>query len=146
MPGYGGVYVEVDASAVNSGISMLSASGDIPGGEEGSVGIMAWLNWSYDDTGSGGYTGNGWFWDDNNNDLVLAWSTYSSTTTDNDTGLPYADNEIGFKKWLVDTQPGNLDMLLKDWNLTRKENFINNNMQVLGVYPADLGGCIELHQ
>lgn len=146
MPGYGGVYVEVDASVVNSGISMLSTSGDIPGGEEGAVGIMAWLNWRYDDTGTGGYTGKGWFWTDGNNDLVLAWKNYSSTTTDVSTGLSYASDEVGFKKWLVDTQPTDLNNLLGNWNLQRKEDFINFNMGILGVYPADSGGCIELHQ
>lgn len=146
MPGYGGIYVEVDASAVNSGIATLGASGDIPGGDEGAVGIMAWLNWSYDDTGNGGYTGHGWFWGDSNNDLVSAWGTYCSSTTDSDTGNPYANNEGGFKKWLANTQPENLDELLGNWDLQRKENFINSNMATLGVYPVDPGGCIELHR
>lgn len=137
MSGFGNVYVELDASVVNSGINLMSASGEIPGGDDGTVGLLAWLTWSYDSTGEGGYTGKGWFWDDSNNYLPTAWGTYHPTN--------YEDTEEGFKRWLVDTQPQNLNDLLGNWNLIQKGQFVNFNMSKLGVYPQDPGGCIEIH-
>ena len=145
MAGSGHIYTTVDAQTVNGGISTLGASGEIPGGDEGVVGLLAWITWAYDDTGNGGYTGKGWFWSDSNNDLALNLSTYSTSTVDKDTNQPYANNESGFKKWLSDTQPENLDVLLENWDLKRKETFVNSNMGRLGVYPADPTGCIEIH-
>ena len=52
MPGYGGVYVEVDASIVNGGIATLAASGTLPGDEGGEY-LQAWIRWTYDETGHG---------------------------------------------------------------------------------------------
>lgn len=145
MAGKGEVYTTIEAQAVNGGISTLSTSGEIPGGDEGVVGLMAWVTWVYDDTGNGGYTNKGWFWLDTNNDLALAWSNYYSQTTDISTGRPYANDENGFKKWLADTNPENLNVLLGGWDLKRKEAFVNNNMNTLGVFPNDPYGCIEIH-
>lgn len=145
MAGSGQIYTTVDASIVNSGISTLAGSGEIPGGDEGVVGLMAWITWGYDDTGSGGYTGKGWFWTDSNNDLAKNWQAFSGSTLDSTTNLPYSNDESGFRKWLADTQPNNLDVLLGNWDLTRKENFVNSNMGTLGVSPAVPGGCIEIH-
>lgn len=145
MAGSGQVYTTVDAQAVNSGISTLSISGEIPGGDEGVTALMAWVNWVYDDTGNGGFTGKGWFWNDTNNDLALAWGNHYNSTVDEATSQPYANNENGFKKWLADTNPPNLDILLGNWDLKRKETFVNNNMNTLGVYPSDSNGCITIH-
>lgn len=145
MAGAGRVYTPIDAQVVNSGIMTLSTSGEIPGGDEGAVGLMAWITWVYDDSGNGGYTNHGWFWNDSNNDLVRNWASYSTGTNDPDTNLPYASDESGYKKWLVDTQPQTLDLLLGGWDLSRKEAFVNSNMGILGVAPTDPSGCIEIH-
>jgi len=145
MAGYGQIYTTIDARTVNSGISTLATSGEIPGGDEGAVGLMAWVTWVYDDSGEGGYTSKGWFWDDPNNDLKLNWGQYVSSTFDSSTGMSYDNTEAGFKQWLAATRPDDLNLLLEDWNLKRKEDFVNSNMNTLGVYPADPSGCIELH-
>ena len=137
MAGYGEIYVPVDASTVNGGIMTLAGSGEIPGGDEGVVGLMAWITWTYNDDGSGGYTNKGWFWEDSNNDLKLEWATFCPPG--------YANTEDGFKKWLSEVKPPNLNELLGNWDLERKERFVNENMTVLGVYPSDSTGCIEIH-
>ena len=137
MAGYGEIYVPVDASTVNGGIMTLAGSGEIPGGE-GVVGLMAWITWAYDDAGNGGYTNKGWFWGDPNNDLQSAWTSFCVS-------LGYDTDENGFKKWLSDKKPEDLNDLLGDWDLKRKEAFVNANMNLLGVYPANPTGCIEIH-
>ena len=144
MAGYGQIYTTIDARTVNSGISTLATSGEIPGGDEGVVGLMAWVTWVYDDSGNGGYTSKGWFWDDPNNDLKLNWEKYVSGAIDS-TGMSYDNTEAGFKRWLADTRPDDLNLLLGDWDLQRKETFVNSNMHTLGVYPSVATGCIEIH-
>ena len=69
MAGSGQIYVEVKADSINSGISLLDASGATGSGEGGETGIY-WILWEYTVVGNtvtGGYTGKNWYWYTPNN-------------------------------------------------------------------------------
>ena len=128
----GEVYVEVNAEAVNSGISMLDASGGASGGESGS---SWWLLWSYtvlaDETVIGGYTGQNWLWGASNNQLSIAWegSTYAEQ---------YGPGEDGFKKYLAAVRPNNLDAFLAGWHTESKNAFVNE------IVMEQTSGCVQV--
>lgn len=133
MSASGEVYVEVNAEVVNSGISMLDASGGTGEGEGGTTGVW-WLLWEYHIEGesvSGGYTGQSWYWGYTNNYLTTAWenSTYAGY---------YGNNETGFKKYLAEVNPPDLNEFLGKWDRTSKANFVNT--YVKNQYPR----CVEL--
>lgn len=112
---YGEIYVEVDASVVNGGIAPMAMVSGNPTPVDGQSYVVVWIRWQYDDaTGSGGYTGTGWYFNDSNNYLVGKYGT-----------------EDAFKEWLVDNKPQNLDEVLKDWPATNKAAFLNANLGAL---------------
>lgn len=136
MPGYGGVYVEVDASIVNGGIATLAASGTLPGDEGGEY-LQAWIRWTYDETGHGGFSGHGWFWEAANNPLNDVWIAMAVSG--------YTQDEEGFCKYLADTTPENLNAFLGNWDPTEKSLFVNANLTAYGIYPYVESACIEIH-
>lgn len=93
----GEVYAEVEASVVNNGISPMAMVSGNPEPIDGQSYVVVWIRWRYDDsTGSGGYTGVGWFWEDSNNGLHTS-------------GI-WEDNEESFKQWLIEK---NLRILIR---------------------------------
>lgn len=128
----GEVYVEVNAEAVNSGISMLDASG----GSGGELGDEWWLLWSYtvlaDETVTGGYTGQNWLWGAANNQLSIAWegSEYAKQ---------YGSGEDGFEKYLAAVRPNNLDEFLARWPSESKRDFVNNYAMTM------TPGCVRVN-
>lgn len=108
---YGEVYVEVDASVIGGGIMpMAIISGGRPESVSGGETFGAWLLWRYDEqTGEGGFTGTGWYYDDPNNPI----SNY--------------DSEEAFKEYLREEKPPNLDFVLRDWNPAEKGQFYTDH-------------------
>ena len=112
---YGEIYVEVDASVVNGGIAPMAMVSGNPTPVDGQSYVVVWIRWRYDnETGEGGYTGTGWYFNDSNNYLTKLHS-----------------NEGAFKQWLVDTTPQNLDEVLKGWPADNKADFLNTHLGVL---------------
>ena len=136
MPGYGEIYVEVEASAVNGGIATLATSGLVPG-EEGGEYLQAWIRTQRSTVGHGGFSGHGWFFGYANNPVDDVWTKMAITG--------YALDEEGFCKYLADTTPENLDIFLGDWDPTEKSLFVNANLIQYGIYPSVSEACIEIH-
>lgn len=117
----GEIYAEVNANALNPGISTMAMVSGNPEPVDGQSYVVVWIRWNYDDTtGEGGYTGTGWYFDDHDNNLKNHYST-----------------EPEFKNWLTTEKPTDLDAVLKDWNATNKAAFLNKHMTEL-----DAGGCL----
>ena len=117
----GEVYAEVEASVVNNGINPMAIVSGNPTPVDGQAYVVVWIRWRYDTaTGDGGYTGQGWFWNDSNNALPKHWNS-----------------EEEFKTWLRTTRPTDLNTYLENWNATDKAAFLNKNMGVL-----EDGGCL----
>lgn len=113
---YGEVYVEVDASVIGGGIMPMATISGKPEPVDGEETFVVWLRWRYDDTtGDGGFTGQGWFWEDVNNALKDYFAT-----------------EEEFKALLVKNKPGDLDDYLGNWDVTRKSAFFTANQSKLG--------------
>ncbi len=132
MAGYGQVYVQVRADSVDSGISLLDASGATGSGEGGTSGVY-WILWEYyvnGDTVTGGYTGQNWYWDTPNNYLKTGWSIYRLQLV-NETR--YTDDETGFKNYLFDNPNlTNLNEILGNWPMADKNAFATANQEELG--------------
>lgn len=141
MPGYGGVYVEVDASAVNGGIMTLSASGEI--GEGDQTGTW-WLYWQWGETGNG-FTGRHWYWDGySDNYLPTSWAIYCTTPPNllpENTGKIYASTEEGFKQYLSENNIQELDTIFSGWPADMKASFAKIVQDDTGWYPE---GCVDL--
>lgn len=117
----GEVYAEVDASALNPGISTMAMVSGNPEPVDGQAFVVVWIRWRYDgETGNGGYTGTGWYFDDPDNNLKKHYFT-----------------EEEFKTWLVNEKPTDLESVLGDWPAVNKAAFLNNHMTEL-----DAGGCL----
>ncbi len=121
---YGEVYVEVDASVVNNGISTLSISGE-QGEEGGGEFIVVWLLWSYDEaTGNGGFSGVSWYF--------------------GETPLKkFFENEQAFKQYLIENKPNDLNAYLGNWDKQDKIDFIKNHPQLGVVGTGTSNGCID---
>ena len=116
----GEIYVEVDASVINGGISTMAMVSGNPEPIVGQQSFGVWLRWLYDDTtGDGGFTGSGWYFKDENNAL-----------------LDFFESEEEFKAMLVRDKPKDLNDYLGNWGSDRKSAFFNNNQDSLG-----LNGC-----
>lgn len=116
----GQVYVEVDASVVNGGIAPMAMVSGNPEPVDGDAYVVVWIRWRYDNTtGDGGYTGTGWYFEDQNN------------------GLQSYGPEAAFKQWLVDNNPKDLDVVLGTWSAVDKAAFLNAHMGAL-----EDGGCL----
>lgn len=137
MPGYGGVYVEVDASAVNSGIAMLSASGEMGTGEGDTQGSW-WLHWQWGDTN--GFTGHGWFWDNDYNSLPGIWGEHCSNPPQGN-GQAYGNTEEEFNRYLSENNIQQLNWLFDLWT-TGKGDFAMSILATVGVVQD--GGCLQL--
>lgn len=112
----GQVYVEVDGSAVSGGIMPMAIVSGNPEPVAGQESFGVWLRWRYDDeTGDGGFTGTGWYFDDIYNAINKKYST-----------------EQEFKKYLVETKPKDLDDVLGIWDPTDKGRFFTKNQSALG--------------
>lgn len=112
----GQVYVEVDASVINGGVMPMAVVSGNPEPVVGQESYGVWLRWWYDDTtGEGGFTGQGWFWSDENNAL-----------------RDFFDSEKEFKAELVQKKPQNLDDYLGNWGSDRKSEFFYDNQSKLG--------------
>ena len=117
----GEVYVEVDASAINGGIAPMAIVSGNPEPVDGQSFVVVWIRWNYEDsTGNGGYTGTGWYFDDPNNNLEKHYTT-----------------EEGFKTWLTEFKPTDLNSVLNDWPAEKKAAFLNAHLSTL-----ENGGCI----
>lgn len=111
----GEVYAEVEASVVNNGISPMAIVSGNPEPIDGQSYVVVWIRWRYDDeTGEGGYTGTGWYWNDANNGLHR-----------------YASSEEEFKAWLVENKPGDLNDELSSWSADEKAAFLNTHLSQL---------------
>lgn len=131
-------YVIVEAQNVNSGISTLSGSGTAWEEGEGEQPNTYWLYWSYttDPTGiyiSGGYTGQHWYESDSNNYLLEGWKNYVEKGN-------YSSDLNGFKEWLVDTNPSDLNDILGPWPSNTKQAFIDAHYTELRQ-----GNCLKLY-
>lgn len=118
----GETYASVDANALDFGVSPMNISGVTPGYGDTTF-VQVGLAWTYDQAdGSGGFTGTGWYWNDNHNILSSSGNWNS---------------EDEFKQWLMQgDQTDALNNLFSQWDT--KANFIINNQRSLGV-----GGCME---
>lgn len=111
----GEVYAQVDASVVNGGIAPMALVSGNPEPVDGESYVVVWIRWRYDDsTGDGGYTGQGWFFDDPNNNIVKHYGT-----------------EAEFKSWLMTDKPDDLGKVLGDWTAADKAAFLNKYHGVL---------------
>lgn len=109
----GEVYAQVDASVVNGGIAPMAWVSGNPEPVGGQEYVVVWIRWRYnDETGEGGYTGTGWYFDDSNN------------------GLQRYGTEEEFKTYLTSGSP-DLDSILSEWNAAEKAAFLNKNMDEL---------------
>lgn len=116
----GEVYAQVDASVVNGGIAPMAMVSGNPTPVDGQAYVVVWIRWRYDDlTGDGGYTGTGWYFNDENN------------------GLQDFASEEDFKKHLVDKGITSLDEILSKWDATEKAAFLNSHLSQL-----ETGGCL----
>lgn len=117
----GQVYVEVDASVVNGGIAPMAIVSGKPEPVDGSSVVVVWIRWRYDSgTGEGGYTGTGWYFDDEYNNIAKHYNS-----------------EAEFKHWLTTTNPPDLGSVLDNWPAENKANFLNKHLGVL-----QDGGCL----
>lgn len=112
----GEVYVEVDASVVGGGIMPMAVISGNPEPVAGQETFGVWLRWQYDDqTGEGGFTGTGWYFDNIYNAINKSFQT-----------------EQEFKDYLVRNKPENLDEVLDIWDPTDKGRFFTENQSALG--------------
>ncbi len=119
----GEVYAQVDASVVNGGIAPMAMVSGNQEPESGQELVVVWIRWQYDDeTGNGGYTGLGWFFNDEYNSIID----------------DYQSEEL-FKEYLRTSKPDNLDTVLGDWDAASKAQFITNHMTQLAV-----NGCLGM--
>lgn len=117
----GEVYAEVNASALNPGISTMAMISGNPEPVDGQAYVVVWIRWRYDgETGEGGYTGTDWYFDDPNNNISKHYYT-----------------EQEFKKWLTEKTPQNLDSVLGDWEASNKAAFLTEHIDTLSAV-----GCI----
>lgn len=111
----GQVYVEVDASVVNGGIAPMAIVSGAPEPVDGQSYVVVWIKWRYDDTnGSGGYTGTGWYYYDENNNIAKHYTT-----------------EGDFINWLTTEKPTDLGSVLDNWPAENKAAFLNKYHGVL---------------
>lgn len=121
----GEVYAQVDASVVNSGIAPMGIVSGNQEPESGQQVTIVWIRWWYDDTtGDGGYTGQGWFFNDSNN-VIGSGSEYAT--------------EEEFKAWLVENQPESLDNLLGQWDAEKKLAFMTTHWDRLSANCLGIG-------
>lgn len=120
----GMIYVEVSASAANSGINLLSSGIDTGGETEGTY----WLYW----TSEGGFTNRGWHYDEANNYLSTGWPNVAQKHGQEPT-------KAGFLKYM-ETGPDNLDDILGAWPPEQKADFA---MEFGNGFVTN-GGCVEL--
>lgn len=119
----GEVYAQVDASVVNGGIAPMAMVSGNQEPESGQELVVVWIRWQYDtETGNGGYTGLGWFFNDEYNSII---DDYQS--------------EDLFKEYLRTSKPDNLDTVLGDWDAASKAQFITNHMTQLAA-----NGCLGM--
>ena len=117
----GEIYVEVDASAINGGIAPMAMVSGNPEPVDGKAYVVVWIRWRYDnETGDGGYTGTGWYFNDANNNINKHYSS-----------------EEAFKNWLKTDKPIDLGKVLDDWNAKNKADFLNTHLSTL-----ESGGCL----
>lgn len=118
----GEMYVEVDASVINGGIAPMAIVSGNPEPVDGQSFVVVWIRWRYDDqTGDGGFTNTGWYFNDPNSNIKNHYST-----------------EEEFKNWLTTPPtPTNLDSVLSDWPADSKADFLNSYLGVL-----ENGGCV----
>lgn len=132
MAGSGQIYVEVKADSINSGISLLDASGATGSGEGGETGIY-WILWEYTvvgDTVTGGYTGESWYWNTPNNYLATGWSNYALTLGNSE---KYTQDYNGFLNYLIDNPNlHDLNEILGAWPPEEKGAFATQNQGILG--------------
>lgn len=139
MSAEGQVYVIVEGGVVDSRINTLGTSGDDNPGT-GETSDRYWLHWYYDSEGNGGFTNKGWFWENPDNYLDDAWETWR--ISNGYTASEYA-GEVGFKKYLSEVNPLNLDHLFNIWAETNsKADFAKMLIREYGYWPED-GGCVE---
>ena len=118
---YGEIYVEVDASVIGGGIMPMAMISGNPQPVDGQSYVVVWIRWRYDDaTGDGGYTGTGWYFNDQNNNISA-----------------HFNSEADFKRWLTTKKPSDLNDVLNDWNAANKAEFLNEH---LGILQA--GDCV----
>lgn len=116
----GEIYAEVEASVVNNGINPMAIVSGNPEPIDDSAYVVVWIRWRYDsETGAGGYTGTGWYFDDPNN------------------GLQKYGSEEDFKRFLVEKQPGSFDDILNGWDPEEKAAFLNSHLSQL-----EYGDCV----
>lgn len=118
---YGEVYVEVDASVIGGGIMPMTMISGNPEPVDGQSYVVVWIRWRYDDrTGEGGYTGTGWYFEDQNN------------------GLQSYGSEEDFKKFLVENNgTTSFDDIFSKWAPAEKAAFLNSHLGDL-----EAGDCV----
>lgn len=120
----GMIYVEVSASAANSGINLLSSGIDTGGATEGAY----WLYW----TSEGGFTNRGWHYGVENNYLQIGWPEVAQTHDQEPT-------KQGFLNYM-ETGPENLNDILGGWPAREKAAFA----MAYGNGFVTEGGCVRL--
>lgn len=115
----GEIYVEVDASSINGGIMPMAIVSGNSHPQDGQEAFGLWLKWYYnEDTGLGGFTGAGWFFDSPYNPI----KTKGNFSTEKD-----------FLDYLIKYHPANLDKFLGDWGNEDKSKFVEENQAKLGM-------------
>ena len=112
------VYIPPTATPTNE-ISTLNTSG---------TGGAYFIHWS----GTGGYQGYGWFWDDPNNHLKLGWENLIATSPDGilDCGYKHTVDFNSFKKHVEWDKAQNLNEILGTWDDDTKLAFLKTNNKV----------------
>lgn len=106
---------------VNGGIAPMAIVSGNPTPVDGQAFVVVWIRWWYDDaTGDGGFTGNGWYFTDPNNNLSA-----------------HFNSETEFKEHLINKDVTNLDTILRDWPAEQKAAFLNSHLSEL-----EAGGCL----
>lgn len=138
MAGHGEIYVQIEADVVNSGISTLGASGEMGTGEGDTAGNW-WLHWQWG--ANDGFTGKGWFWNNELNKLDDIWAQNCTNPPGNNTGKAYSNDESGFNRYLEENNIQELDWLFDEWT-EGKGLFAENILGEVGTWST--GGCLEL--
>lgn len=138
MAGHGEVYVQIDASVANNGIALLNGSGGMGTGEGDTPGSW-WLHWQWGT--QDGFTGRGWFWNHDLNQLDDIWRENYMNPQNNTSGGTYTNDEKGFNDYLEQNNIQELNWIFDLWT-EGKGAFAESILSEVGVWSS--GGCLEL--
>lgn len=129
----GQIYVDVSATEVENGITTIASSS---GGQETGG---AWLYWT-----DNGFTGQGWYWDDPNNEIKHGWETavnreggHVNGCEGEADGSPHKPTFESFVYHVSQRHSENLGYILNEWDTKRKMQFILSHGEL------EIAGCVD---